>query len=743
MHAARILAPALAALVICSAQRARADTKLEAGAFDQKPPPKPKPPNEKISLQLDEADLSELVKVIGEVTGKEFVLGSPKLAKVKASVYAPQKVTVAEAYQVFLAVLSANGLTVIPQNGFYKIVESQDVARQLTPLERGDLPREERYVTRIHRLAHLSAETVAQDVLSKLATKDASIIPYPPGNLLIITESAANLRRMLEVLAAIDDAGEEDKVFTRPLKYAQATLVEKQVSEILDLKKKTDAASGGLHVARVVALERPNAIVVVATKPSFERINALVDTIDLAPTSEAQVHVVMLQHAEAKKIVGPINDALGSPAAQPGAPAAKPVAGPAAVLEGPVKVSADETTNSLIVTASARDFSQIRAVIGDLDKAKRQVYIEAVILDVSTARGLDVGVSYHGGTVHQAIIGPEGAQQTTYGGWRATKSAMPQSGDLQAFALGVRGPDIPSPIPGISTIPSFGALLTALATSSGTDILSTPHIIASDNTPALIRVQLNKSLQPHAAQTSIVAGAATGVPIAGGVVGTFKPFGPKVTITPHLNDSNEVRLDVDEEISDIQSEPDVSTDPNGTISFMERQAKTALTVKDGETVVIGGLVRNRRARIESKVPILGDIPLLGLLFRTRSDQDEKSNLVLILTPHIIRDQSDMKAVLERRIQERQDLLDHETIFGDDKWSEPHDWAKTRGLLAEIRREQMGVEERRAEEAAKVHEETAAQTPTPLELAVPQGPGARPAVTPAPSAKPAVPAVIEK
>ncbi|HEY8073853.1 MAG TPA: secretin N-terminal domain-containing protein, partial [Labilithrix sp.] len=275
----RLLRFAAAIAVLSIAPSALAEPKVDDTPFQ----PKPKAPTDKIALQLDEADLSELVHVIAEMTGKKFVFGSPKLAKVKASVYAPQKVTVAEAYQAFLAVLSANGLTIVPDGGLYKIVESQDVARQLTPIERGDLPREERYVTRIHRLAHLSAEAVANDVLSKLATKDASIIPYPAGNLLIITETASNLRRILEVLAAIDDAGEEDKIYTRPLKYAAATLVEKQIEDILDLKKKTDSASGGLHVARVVALERPNAIVVVSTRQSFERIAALVDTIDVAP----------------------------------------------------------------------------------------------------------------------------------------------------------------------------------------------------------------------------------------------------------------------------------------------------------------------------------------------------------------------------------------------------------------------------------------------------------------------------
>jgi general secretion pathway protein D len=165
-------------------------------------------------------------------------------------------------------------------------------------------------------------------------------------------------------------------------------------------------------------------------------------------------------------------------------------------------------------------------------------------------------------------------------------------------------------------------------------------------------------------------------------------------------------------------------------------------VKDGETVVIGGLVRNRRARVETKVPLLGDIPLLGVLFRTRSDQDEKSNLILVLTPHIVRDQADMKRILAKRMEERTELLERETIFSDDKWSPPHDWARKRGLLGEIRQSQLAVEEKRREEEERAPKGDAPLAPPPLDLPVPQGPGAHSA-PPHAAPTPAKPTVIER
>ena len=756
-----------AAIVVLPAMAAAAPTTLAAPSLPSPAPPappappavpapldasfqhKPKLPTDKVDLQLEDADLGELVRVIGELTGKRFVIASPKLAKTKASVYAPQKVTVAEAYQAFLAVLTANGLTVVPQAGFLKIVESQDVARQLTPIERGDIPAEERYVTRIHRLVHLSAEEVASGVLSKLATKDASIVPYVPGNLLIMTETGANLRRMMEVLDAIDAASEQDKLYLQPLHYLPAAQVQKQLAEILGLEKKPEVAPAGpLHVGRIVAVERPNSLVIVATYASYERILRVLEQLDVAPSNEAQVRVVMLQHADAKKIVGPLNEAIG------GAPGGGGAAGgggatptrtlpnaPSSVLEATAKVSADETTNSLIITATARDFGPIKAVIDALDRPKRQVFIEAVVLDVSAEHGLDLGAAWHGGDVTSVGNG----NATTYGGFRPITSATgpsPTSSELQAFALGVRGPDIPflSGVPGLSTIPSFGAFLSAVATSKAADILSTPHIIASDNTPAEIKVQLNTSLQPNAPQASLLPTGGAVPNVGSTVANNYKPIGPRIKVTPHLNDSDDVRLDVDEMISDVQSTPDKG-DTYGTLSYLERTATTTLTVKDGETIVIGGLVRSRVTRSETKVPILGDIPLLGLLFRTRADRMEKSNLILVLTPHIIRDSTDLRRIFERKMQERQELMDRESIFKNDKWTAPKDYSRTRGLVDDIRLAQLEVARRRKESAETPPSGATVQiAQPPLEMPVPQSPASsgKAAATPSTPSTPSTP-----
>lgn len=739
-------APAIATPAAQGASAPAAQPSAPAAQPSQMPPHRL---SELVSLQLEDADLSDLVRVVGQVTGKRFLIASPRLGKIKASLYAPEKVTAQEAYQALLAVLTANGLTVVPNGGFYRIVESENIARQVVPLDQSDKGSpEERYVTRIHRMKHLSAEEVATGVLAKLATKDASIVPYAAGNLLIMTETGANLRRMMEIVEAIDQPGTDAKLYFQPLSHVSSSAAEKLLTELLDLKKKEAAAPGAaLYVGRLVAVERPNALIIVATEASYQRIFELLSRIDVLEPNETQVHVVALQHADAKKIVGPLAAAIGSSSAgqavRPAAGATPQPAGNAGqVLEGPAQISADETTNSLIVTAGPRDFANIKDVIAALDKPKRQVFIEAVILDISDSSGLDLGVAFHGGNVDSSTKG----NTTEFGGFRAASSALPPStADLQGLALGVTGPSIPfnTGITGITTIPSIGAFLTAAATTKGADILSTPSITASDNTPAEIKVQLNASLQPHAPQPAqYLTGTAGALPqTSTGVTSNYKAIGPRVKITPHLNDSDEVRLDIEEVISDIASEPGAS-DTYGTVSFIERAATTTMTVKDGSTAVIGGLVRNIMRRSENKIPILGDVPVLGALFRTRSDQMEKSNLVLILTPYIIHGEEDMRRIAERKKEERQVLIDHAAVFSDNAaWKPPVDYHRTHGLLTAIAQESRGIERQRQElSSIPVKDTNGPVAVAPMELPIPLSPasqGVAPAA-PKPSEKPAPP-----
>jgi general secretion pathway protein D len=742
----------------------------------------PRPPNFRVAFSLEDADLPELVKVIGQITGRRFIFGG-KVRQIKATVYCPEKVTVAEAYQAFLSILETNGLTVVPHGRFLKIVETPGIAAQTTPVTNVGQPatQEDRYITRLHRLSHVSADEVA-NVLNKFKTKEGDITVYGPSNLLIITDTGTNIRRMMQIVEDIDVGGAGDQIWIEPIHYASATDVANRVNELFDVKgggggggapaakgsTVVGAAAGGsgsgdMHIAKIVADDRSNSVVIVSTERAYLRVLELIKRIDVPQSGEGEIHVLALQHADAVELQKTLNEIItgAAQAGQPppgGRPGQAPAGGaPTGVFEGGIKVSADKATNSLVITSSLRDYASLRAVVDRLDQPRRQVFIEAVIMDLQLKRSDALGVSFHGGAPFETKAPDD---SLVYGGNKITNTISPIPTDpdaLQGFALGVRGPGINgsqnSLIPGVS-IPAFGALISAIARTGDTDLLSTPHILATDNIAAEISVGDNIPLNTNLAGigglpitgTSTTATGAAGAAALGGLaglggLGSFSPqrqdVGTKIKIIPHLNESNEVRLELTEEISEAGAALGGSA---GAIPISKRTANTTLVVRDQQTVVIGGLIRNVNTRAEDKVPVLGDIPVLGALFRKRTNTQEKRNLVLVLTPYIIRSQEDLRTVFERKMQERQEYLDRYFVFADSaEWKPPKDYSRMNGLVEDIRQAAFRVEEqRKLDELTRPREVKGHQPGQPIEMpaggrstGLPPPPGPAPAPTPNP------------
>ena len=691
----------------------------------------PRNPNYRVAFSLEDADLPELVRVIGQLTGKRFIFGG-KVRNIKATVFSPQKVTVAEAYQAFLSILETNGLTVVPHGRFLKIVETAGVASQTTPtFAPGQAATgEDRYITRMHRLQHVSADEVS-NVLGHFKTKDGDITVYGPGNLLIITDTGTNIRRMMSIVEDIDVGGAGDQIWIEPVHYAAASDVANRINELFDVKGgggggstpnpkggapvSAPSANGGeLHVAKIVADDRTNTLVIVATERAYLRILELIKRIDLPQSGEGEIHVLPLQHADATELTKTITEIItGAGGNTAGGAAAAPKAGsapPSGIFEGGVKVSADKATNSIVVTSSPRDYASLRLVVDKLDMPRKQVFIEAVIMDLSITRTNQLGNNFHlGDTV------PTGhGDALVFGGLNPAKTiGLPDPTSLQGLALGVRGPGIPNSESLLGTgitIPAFGVLINALAHSDDTDVLSTPHILATDNVAAEINVGENIPLQTNAgggiSSLAGAGGAAAGALGALGGLGGFsagfaaprQDVGTKIKVIPHLNESNEVRLELTEEISEAKAAGGVtqSLGSLGAVPIVKRSAQTTLVVHDQQTVVIGGLMRNRITHSEDKIPLLGDIPVLGFLFRSTKNDLQKTNLILVMTPYIIREQSDLRTVFERKMQERQEFLDRYFVFSDSQeYNPPHDYSRSNGLIEEIRQTFLNVEERRA------------------------------------------------
>lgn len=734
----------------------------------------PRAGGDKVSFSLEDADLQDLVRVIGEMTGKRFIFGG-KVHNIKASVFSPQKVTVAEAYQAFLSILEANGLTVVPHGRFYKIVDSPDAKMGAPVYVAGQGgPSEDRYITRIHRLRNVSADEVAT-VLGHFKSKDGDITVYGPGNLLIITDTGSNIQRMMRILEDVDVGGVGDQIWIEPIHYGMASDIAARLEEVFDIKAGASggggkggekgaapapaATSSDMHVTKVLSDDRSNSLVIIATERAYLRMLEFIKRLDVpANVGEGEIHVVMLQHADATELAKTLSDIItGAAAAGTGSTAGRPAAtgsAPLEIFESKVKVSADKATNSIVVTSSLRDFANLRTVIDKLDQARRQVFIEAVIMDLTIDRQNQLGMAFHAADSVNSPVGT--GQSILYGGLNPFRTILlpsPTDSTLNAFALGVRGPGVPGTENLLGTgisIPAFGVLVNALASTNDSDTLATPHILATDNVPAEINVGQNIPLQtngggfgsiPGLGGATGAAGALGGLGGLGFGVGTAprQDIGTKVKIVPHLNDSDEVRLEVTEEISDVAGQQPLGT--LGAIPFAKRTANTQLVVKDQQTVVIGGLVRNHVSRTDTKIPLLGDIPVLGALFRSRSSGMTKTNLILVLTPYIIREQADLRAVFERKMQERQEYLDHYFVFAEQNdYEPPKDYSRMNGLLEDIRQSYLDVDDqRRLDELTRPREMKTHSPGQPLELPAPMSAGGPAAPTKAGGPAPPAPA----
>ncbi len=711
-------------------------------------PYKPLAGSHLVKFNLQDADLAELVNHISGLTGKRFIYGA-KVRSIKATVVSPEPVTLEEAYQAFLSILDANGMTVVPHGRFLKIIDSGGVVTQPTPvLARGEpVPDSDRFVTRLYRLEHVSSDE-AMALLGKFKSKDGDISVYGPGKLLIITDTASQVRRLIRIVEEIDVGGSGQHMWIEPVHNGTAQELAKRVNELFDLG--TGGGGGGAAPAggapgapggagranglnKVIADEQTNSLIVVGTEDSYLRLLEVLKRLDSQSTETGKIHVLPLQHAIAEEMSQTLNQMLGGAGATGGGRGAAtpppgggaPGGAAAGTFEGELRVTADKSTNSLIITSSNRDYATMRLVVDKLDHARRQVFIEAVIMDLSISDSTQLGVSFHGGDVL-------GAQQDTLllGGFNAGKSiGFPADPSLlQGFAAGIRGPALPNTTNILGTglsVPEFGVVLNAVASSGRSNILATPHIIATDNVAAEISIGENIPLQTNvgggvSALSGLAGGAAAGGAASllgglGGLGGFAAPrqdVGNKIKVTPHINESNQVRLEIDQE----SSAPGATSGTLGAVSITKRTANTTVVVQDQQTVVIGGLMSDSYTTTRTKVPVLGDLPLLGALFRSSDVEKSKKNLLLVLTPHVIRDQEDLRKIFERKIQERQEFLDRYLVFSGEDWKPPHDWSRTNGLVEDIRKAFAEIaEQERLEAESKPREAPPREPSDPIEL----------------------------
>ncbi|NOQ84150.1 MAG: type II secretion system protein GspD, partial [Myxococcales bacterium] len=372
---------------------------------------KPMSPRTRVTFNLEDAALPDLVRLISNMTGRRFILPT-KLRAIKATVFAPTKVTVAEAYQAFLSVLEVNGFTVVPAGRYLKIVESTNIERRTVPIyeDGSTTPSSDRYMTRIHHLDNVSAEDVTT-LLGRFKSASGNITSYGPTNMLIITDTGAQIRRMLRLVAAIDLPRSGTQIWIEPIHFANASELAARLLEIFpaDLApgtrragakrptpgKKAKASQPVLvgsvaaesAIRNIIADERTNSLIIISTERSYLRILEMIRQLDVALEGEGRIHVHYVQHGAATDIASALTALVGAsgprPAARPGARTAAQRAATTPVttgslFEGAVAITAYEPANALVITSSLHDYTALKRVIERLDAPRKQVFIEAV-----------------------------------------------------------------------------------------------------------------------------------------------------------------------------------------------------------------------------------------------------------------------------------------------------------------------------------------------------------------------------
>jgi general secretion pathway protein D len=780
------------------------------------------PAGRKIKLTLKpESELQDLVGWISGMTCRKFILPSAVRSQ-KVTIIAPEPVSAGEAYRLFLSALATMGLTVEATGGFLRIIESnrgkESNVQMCAPDE--DCPQDDRFVTRMVKLKHVSADEMMA-VLNRLKSKDADIIAYQPSNTLIISEWGSNLRRLVEIVDALDIGTAIEKIFYIKLKYAYATEVAMKLQEIFGITMTAGARPGGaapsptpsrtgpggrpaygapaglggeavgeaaseLSITRIVPDDRTHSLILVCTEKAFERIRILVRKIDVPPALGRQrIHVYYLANANADEMAGVLQGLVagggragamgttrpgttgttgrpgqttptgtssygtsgygagGYGAGGYGAGSGMGMQGQFQLFESPISISSDKGTNALVIIATMEDFLQLREVINKLDRPRRQVFVEAVILEVSLDRALDLGTSWHGGDTFNTSFGKSSGTSLLFGGSITNQSAnsiLLSPSALSGLAVGFRGPEIPNAenllgIPGLS-LPAFGVFFQALQTNNDVNVLSAPHILTTDNEKATITVGQNLPF-PGALMSSFLGSTGTtGTTSAASIMPTIsvqrQDVALKLELTPHVNEGDFVRIELDQEISDIISANYNNMGP----ATSKRTAKTVVVCKDTQTVVIGGLMSERQTNTETKVPLLGDLPILGYLFKSTKKTMQKTNLLIFLTPYIIRDQSDLKNIFERKLRERREFLERFTSFRDKDYATAAVYRTRRGMLAELERTARQAEdEARLLNQAEQQLERSASDEGPLMEAPPSATRKGGAMGPGPGAAP--------
>jgi len=577
--------------------------------------PSPKAfPQEPVSVQVnfEDVDIKDFTEVVSKAIGKDIII--PPYLRGKITIVSPKPIPKRELFNLYVAALDELGYQVVDYGSYLKIIRNRYATREITGIARSKPDGGDKVLTYVYVPRHLKVTSVQSFVRNMLSNIGRANF-VRDLNAIIITDKEKNVNRIYKILNRLDRAPVKLKIASFELKNAKAKDVVNLLRALLDRSFAFDITRTvpipGKDYYHFAVDERTNTVYLVGTSGVIERVRELLPKLDVPNTVESgNIHILKLKYAFAEDTAKVLNSLF------------RGAAGRRYGLTGSVKIVADKGSNSLIVLSSPQDFQVVKQVINGIDVKRPQVFVEVQIVEMSMDKLLQLGVEWK-------FLSR--GEYTPFGG--SLYGNLPLK------------PGYPSASPGLllgiakwrEGTPDIGLLLNAYAKEGGINVIATPQILTLDNEEAEINI-------------SKVVPYSTGVkydvnnnPV---ISYDYKDVGIVLKITPHITSSGEVRLKVYEKVEDVVGY--ANSDQTAPITS-KREARTTVDVKDGQTLVIGGLIKSKKITTIEKVPVLGNIPLLGNLFKKTGHQIEKTNLLVFITPHVVRSVEEENALTRRKV----------------------------------------------------------------------------------------------
>lgn len=628
------------------------------------------------SFDFPNVEITDIIKAISELTGKNFIIDSTVRGKI--TVIAPSKITVAEAYKAFLSALAINGFTVVPSGGFLKIRNARSAIKDGIDIYSGSYyPNADQMITKVVHMKHISAEELKTKLSRMLSSSYGEMEANPQTNSLIISDFGSSIDRVMKIINQLDVPGFEEQLEVVGIKYAKAKDIADLIDKVVNKGQKssnsssggfnagvprfsstgstaTTAKSGGISSFMVFPDDRTNSLIIVGNRAGIARVKKLVAQLDfkVSPESQGGVYVYYVKHGDAEKIAATLSEVAKD--STPKAPTTGNTGfgfapqGQAAIREGvfggDVTIKADKNTNSLVVSASKPDYEKVLNILSKLDIARDQVFVEAIIMEMAISDGF--GAS--GGLVKFDKSGAKAGFAGSTADLTDVLNPLSGAGNaILGFSNGsITVPaDISKPDGAKMQIPDLLGYIKFIKQFGRTNILSTPQITAMDSQEAELEVG------DKVVTRAIVTAGANGTPNS--TQPEFDDATIKLKIKPFISPSSEsLRLEFSQQIKQL-SNVRVPADFSGKVQpLATRSIKTNVVLNNGDTAVIGGLMKDEEVEDVKKVPVLGDLPILGWLFKSKSSTKTKVNMLVFLTPKILRNKTDQQRLLVDKTNER-------------------------------------------------------------------------------------------